>query len=301
MPDIDEENQACMAQDAPAPAVAPAPASAEPAEPSENDSSIRLSTPDEAREKAESLSQISEGMETEGTLAKILNGAPKEIEGEPMGMGDRLGGALSLPGDALGAAKAMHQIADGDLADGVPDAIIDIAKTTGDAAKIMGNEGVAGPAGAIANAGTFGKGVGEIGRAIFGDDPAPGQWSHDRGDDVMSGINDILHGGAGLASDAENPWVKGAGEALGAGMALGDDIAPLVFGDKDEPGSHQEEVPEDGKFNATSGNGAVDWVFGVGKYTNGRFGNSDGGGAPAPDAAVPVVKPDDGSEGAGGS
>ena len=106
----------------------------------------------------------------------------------------------------------------------------------------------------------------------------------------MSGINDILHGGAGLASKAENPWVKGAGKALGAGLSVGDAIAPLVFGDKDEKGSHQEEIPEDGKFNATTGNGVVDWMFGVGKYTNGRLpADNDGGGA---EGAGPGGKPD---------
>jgi len=287
MPDMDEENQACMVPTTAPPTELPAAASAEPHEPHEG---VRLSTPDEATEKAKHLSEAAESLETEKTINKMAEAAAGPEGG--LKLPDRLGGALSLPGHALETGKGVKEIVEGDLVDGIPEALAGVANTTSDAAKIVGNEGVGGPASAIAGAVTAAGGLGQIARGIFGDNPAPGESSHDGATDIVSGIDHFLHGGADLAAESSNPWIKGGGEALKAGMFIGDQLAPVIFGPNDEKGSHLEEVPEDGKFNPSTGNGVVDWVFGTGKYTNGRFAGQDAAGAQPAQEPEPSSSPD---------
>ena len=78
-------------------------------------------------------------------------------------------------------------------------------------------------------------------------------------DKTWSGIHDILRGGAGEAGErgGQSPFGK-VMKAFTVGMDIGDAIAPMIFGDMDKPGSHMEEVPEDGVFKPSTGNKFVD-------------------------------------------
>ena len=78
-------------------------------------------------------------------------------------------------------------------------------------------------------------------------------------DKTWSGIHDMLRGGAGAAGDkgGNSPFGK-VMKAFSFGMDIGDAIAPVIFGDMEKPGSHMEEIPEDGVFKPTTGNKVVD-------------------------------------------
>ena len=85
----------------------------------------------------------------------------------------------------------------------------------------------------------------------------------------MAGVGSALGGVAaatvpvaGMAASAAAAPLALAG---GAGGAIGNAIAPSVFGDMNEHGSHTEEVPADGQFKPSTGNQYVDAaVNGVG-------------------------------------
>lgn len=78
-------------------------------------------------------------------------------------------------------------------------------------------------------------------------------------DKTWDGIHDLLHGGAGALGDkgGASPLGKVA-KAFTFGMDIGDAIAPMIFGDKDEHGSKTEEVPADGVFKPSTGNKTID-------------------------------------------
>lgn len=87
----------------------------------------------------------------------------------------------------------------------------------------------------------------------------------------LDGLHDILTGGADVGS-AFGGQIGAVSEAFGAGMDVGDAIAPLIFGSEEEDNkAHSEAIPEGGVFHPSTGNGAFDWAFGVGEYTDGRF------------------------------
>jgi hypothetical protein len=165
--------------------------------------------------------------------------------------------AFGAVNGALKVDKGVGEIEKGDLANGVLDVGIG---GTGLLSKV--SEGPLKDAAEVVSSGLeIGKGVGEIAT------------DQGYGGKSLDGLHDILTGGAG-AIDAlaptGSPLQLGA-KAFGLGMNIGDAIAPTIFGEKDEKGPKQEEIPEDGVFHASTGNSAVDWVCGTGKYTDGRF------------------------------
>jgi hypothetical protein len=80
-------------------------------------------------------------------------------------------------------------------------------------------------------------------------------------DTVMSGVHDLVQGGAGALGTIPNPLSPFA-KAFSAGFGLGDLIAPHIFGTEAEDNKpHMETVPEDGEFKATTGNRYIDAMF----------------------------------------
>jgi hypothetical protein len=110
-----------------------------------------------------------------------------------------------------------------------------------------------GAAGTALDVFNVGKGSYEVSKGVGEHDAESG----------VEGIHDMLEGGLGVGAEA----LKGtpAGDVMLAaktGMAIGDMIAPLVFGsDEDSKGAHTEEVPESGEFKASSGNETLDTVI----------------------------------------
>lgn len=203
-----------------------------------------MSDYDEAKEAVE-------GVERLESASKLVDSV---ISGTP-------GGGLEVPG--LGIVSGGFQLYDGisevqkgETGAGIDDMVMGAASQYSTVAEMTGAEGVSGPLGAIAAGAQIGKGFGEIASSE--------EWNSER----MEGISDMISGVASGAAATENPWVKGTGIALQGGMAVGNVIAPAVFGDKDEDAS---VMTDDGVYHGSTGNSAVDWVFGVGKYSNGRW------------------------------
>jgi hypothetical protein len=96
-----------------------------------------------------------------------------------------------------------------------------------------------------------GKGAADLAQGIADDG-----FSSDK---TWSGIHDLLRGGAGEAGErgGASPFGK-VMKAFSFGMDIGDAIAPVIFGDMEQPGSRMEEIPEDGVFKPSTGNKVVD-------------------------------------------
>lgn len=116
------------------------------------------------------------------------------------------------------------------------------------------------------------KYLGPLGTAFAAVDTVKGGYEGaeaiDKGDGVegCDAVHDVLSGGAGLLGNAGGTLGAGA-KAFGAGMAVGDAIAPVIFGSEEEDNkAHTEEVPADGVFKPSTGNSYVDGAldfFGV--------------------------------------
>jgi hypothetical protein len=75
-------------------------------------------------------------------------------------------------------------------------------------------------------------------------------------DDTWSGIHDLLSGGSGGLGYALEGTPAGALlSSFSTGMAIGDLMAPVIFGDKDENASKQDE---DGVWHPSTGNSFID-------------------------------------------
>ena len=114
--------------------------------------------------------------------------------------------------------------------------------------------------------------MGPLGYLTSGIDLVSGGWNLAKGIDnddgvaVTDGVHDIVGGTAGLLGNVPGP-VGACAKAFSAGYAVGDMIAPLVFGSEEEDNKPKmEQVPEDGVFKPSTGNkyvdGALD-LFGI--------------------------------------
>jgi hypothetical protein len=168
-----------------------------------------------------------------------------------------------------------------DGADGVLKTAGGLTSFVGDGAKALGGLGVKGAdkipgldaAKAAVDVAQTGKDIYDI--AADHDALPEGQSRKDGTDATVDAIDHGLHAAADLGGMAKGP-VGAVAKAFGVGMDVGNVIAPYVFGDMKSPGSHTEAVPmnpdgTEGKFHATTGNNVIDWIAGVGKYTDGRF------------------------------
>ncbi len=101
------------------------------------------------------------------------------------------------------------------------------------------------------NVGQAGKGAGELAEGMASDGMSS--------EKTWDGIHDLLRGGAGAAGDkgGSSPFGK-VMKAFTVGMDVGDAIAPVIFGDKNEHGSKTEEIPADGVFKPSTGNKVID-------------------------------------------
>lgn len=84
--------------------------------------------------------------------------------------------------------------------------------------------------------------------------------------EYLDGAHDLIGAGAGALGNVPGP-VGACAKAFGAGYAVGDMIAPHVFGSEEEDNKpHMEQVPENGVFKPSTGNqyvdGALD-IFGI--------------------------------------
>jgi hypothetical protein len=291
-PDMDDPNaNMCMA---PA-AAAPAPGGSEPKESSEG-GGIGINSPEVMKERAEQEDTAGKVIDATATAASLGKGIEK-VGGVGV---DRLGGGLagvaSLPGDVMATIAGAKEVANGDNANGVVDTGIGAAGVVGDVAGIAGQSGIGDAANTVKGGLEIGKGAGQLISAVQDSGPmAPGESRRDSTDEAVDGVENILKGGADAGSAAPNPWIKGGAKALGAGMAVGNMLAPVVFGDKNESSNAQTA---DGVYHGSTGNGAVDWMFGVGKYSNGRFGDSSAKGGGGAGGAPPSSDPTGGAGGA---
>ena len=86
---------------------------------------------------------------------------------------------------------------------------------------------------------------------------------NDDGVKTVDGIHDLIGGTAGALSMAGGP-VGAVAQAFGAGFAVGDMIAPAIFGsEKEDNKAKMVDVPEDGVFKPSTGNKYVDSVLDV--------------------------------------
>ena len=171
-----------------------------------------------------------------------------------------IGGALSLPGDLNGARKSIGELQGKDYKNGIPDALSSTAGVVSDIANATGHDGVGNYAG-MAKAG--------VELAKGGNELYDGVKNHDA-DEEVNAANDLLNGTADGLSAAPNKKVSMVGKALSVGVGIGNAIAPTVFGDKNTDCSVQTA---DGQWHGSTGNGYIDWMAGVGKYSNSRWGS----------------------------
>jgi hypothetical protein len=232
---------------------------------------VTVSYPDAEHDKQ--MAEMKEGFETADGVGKVADmaGTMDKLAGGGKGSeiaGGIAGGLLGLPGDILAAANGVSEFANGDQANGTLDAVTGAAGVVGDVASMADSTPVGAVAGGIKGGVEVGKGAGQIFEGATSDAPAPGTSAKDGADEVVDGVENVLKG-AGDGAAAFGPEGAAVGKALNGGMALGNAIAPLVFGDKNEAMDNQTA---DGEYHASTGNGVVDWVAGIGKYSNGRFG-----------------------------
>ncbi len=244
------------------PLVAPGIPAAEPREPAEDPLFSK-----DTKESAESTDRVGKALDAAGELAKQMG---NKGAGE---LGGKMGGLMGLPGDAVAGAEAYDELKKGDLAKGVPDAVSAVASTAGDVASAVGNETVGKYANAVKGGVELGTGAAQLYDAVTAGPIAPGQTGTDTAQEAVNGVENLLKG---VADGAQTGVVGGAagaavGKALAGGMALGNLAAPLIFGDKKED---THAATADGQEHGTTGNSAVDWVFGAGKYSNGRWSDS---------------------------
>src|SRR5262245_57174916 len=112
----------------------------------------------------------------------------------------------------------------------------------------MPGGGALGKMGMALDAINLGKGGGELAYGLNED----GFGS----DDTWQGIHDILSGGSGLLGElGPNPVSKTVGASFSTGMAIGDLMAPVIFGAGDENASKQNEQ---GDWEPSTGNEFID-------------------------------------------
>jgi len=166
-------------------------------------------------------------------------------------------GALALPADGMKTEDSVREIANGDYKNGIPDTASNGASLVADLAEMAGFDGVKKTADAIHAGSLIGKGGGELYEGIKNGETS----------EAVDGVDKLLNGAAD--GSAALPGNAGkVGKAAQFGLAVGNKLAPSVFGAKDEPCDVQQS---DGTYVPSTGNGAVDWVFGVGKYEKSRF------------------------------
>lgn len=280
MPSTDEEVKKAVADQQVTPPIQPPAApvghSAEPSEKSEAAHTVggfHINSAEERQERGEKADTAGKVVDAIGHA--VANGGNVTKAGKEMAerVGGGVGSAASFAGDVNSTVEAAKALAKpgSDKREAASNVAINGVGAVQDAAGMLGNNPVATYAGALKGGLEIGKGAGQVVEGLTTKAPAPGQSARDGKDEVVDGVENLLKGTADGAGAMKNPWVAGAGKALGAGMAVGNLIAPLVFGKQKEEGSHMEQVPADEHFNPTTGNRAVDWVFGTGKYTNGRW------------------------------
>lgn len=224
---------------------------------------------EEQKKAGDQLDAGGKAMDFIGTMAKAM----KLPFGEAAeAAGGKIGGAASMPGDIMATATGMGEIRKGDLQNGVIDTGVGGAGIVADAASIAGNNPIANAANAVKGGLELGKGAGQLIDAATAGPIAPGTSGVDRADETVNGIENVLKG-AGDGAQAFGTWGQGAGKALNYGMAAGNAIAPVIFGDMKESTGNMGQTA-DGVYHGTTGNSWVDWVAGVGKYSNGRLHDS---------------------------
>jgi hypothetical protein len=117
--------------------------------------------------------------------------------------------------------------------------------------------------------------VNDIYHAVSDTSPMKGgEYRRDGADAALDAVDHGLHAFSDLGGKA-GPWGAAAAKALGAGLEVGEALGPLVFGEKESRGAQQVEIKyrADGteEWNPSTGNDVIDWIAGVGKYTDGRF------------------------------
>jgi hypothetical protein len=223
----------------------------------------------EEKEAGDQLDAGGKAMDFIGTMAKAMK-LPFGEAAEKAG--GQIGGLASMPGDIMATASGIDEIRKGDKQNGVLDTGIGGAGIVADAASIAGNNPIANVANAVKGGLEIGKGGGQIIDAATAGPIAPGQSGIDRADEAVNGVENLLKG-VGDGAQAFGPQAAAAGKALNYGMAAGNAIAPLVFGDMKESTGDMGRTA-DGVYHGTTGNSVIDWIAGVGKYSNGRLHDS---------------------------
>lgn len=220
---------------------------------------------------AEQDDQVGKVTDLVGSMAKAAN-LPGGEAAE--GAGGKVAGLLGLPGDVAATAAGINEIAQ-NKPDGVLDTAIAGSGLVGDAASAVGASSVANPVNAVKGGLEIGKGAGQVIDGVTADPIAPGTSGKDTDSETVDGVENMLKGAADAGGAIPNPWVQGAGKALAGGMAIGNAIAPTIFGEKNE--ATPDNQTADGEYHGSTGNSWVDWAAGVGKYSNGRFEDSSAG------------------------
>ena len=256
---MDPEQQVCVAPDEPGPLASPAPVAAPV---SDGAGGAGGAGPVAALAPAGGPSfgdvaafdnNVGDAMGMVEVLGKL-----GKVAGDTGALAGKAGGALALPNDVK---TAVDGVSKGDYGQ----AVIGAAGAVGDVATVAGADGVANIAGGVKGVVEVGKGYSDVYDAATAGPIAPGQSGVDPADQMVNGVENLLAGAGDIG--AALPGNAGlVGKSFKAGMGAGKLIAPLVFS-----GDSSQQAPEDGKYYGTTGNSAVDWVAGVGKYSVSRF------------------------------
>lgn len=199
----------------------------------------------------------------------------------PLDLAEQVIGAMEIPGAdllgvvnaGLGISQGYSDFEQGDTALGVIDMAIgagSMLESGGEMIEMLakaadaGSDAVEpGAEGSILGAAIGGLEIGKGAYEILSDEGYGGQ--------TLDGVEGIIGGAFDVVGALPIAGADNVAQAGKAGYAVGEMLAPVVFGDMDEQGPKTEAVPEDGQFRASTGNSAIDWIFGVGDYEQGRF------------------------------
>jgi hypothetical protein len=225
-----------------------------------------MSDQDEEQKKTDE--KIESGVSYVDLLSKSIDVLGAATNNEHLAEYAEKGAAVTaLPGDTLKTGKGLEELRDGKPG-GVADTVAGGAGIAGDAATLAGMKPVATVAG-------MAKGVTEL--TDSSKKFAEGM-QNDNGIQEAQAIRGFLDGiadtaGAAPGSNPTTAAIGKTGKALGYGLALGDKIAPVMFGKNTDGSSDVQE--SDGTYVPSTGNRYVDWVVGKGEWTNSRF-HADG-------------------------
>lgn len=212
-----------------------------------------------AEQEQSVIDEVVEYLEPGASGASGITGLIENIPGA--------GAVSDIAGGGLDLAKAYRDYEKGEYGDMVSDGaggLLDVGKGAADIYHdVAGGENKAsGPLEVMAGTVDMVSGFADIAT----DEGYGGQ--------SLDGIHDILSGGTGIVGSMLEDTPAGAvAKGIGAGIDIGDALAPTIFNEGATEGTHMRETPQDGNWRAGTGNASVDGlIHGAEDIAGGNFG-----------------------------